>query len=125
MCDRTHVRSIYPHGGPASGGTRVWLSGSLFNERSAASVTFSFGPELQLRSTNATLITRDGLAAVVTPHVPASAGALPPHAQAQADYDAYYAAYYAAASASAPFCGSAASASAPICGSAASASAPI
>jgi len=77
MCDRSLVRTCFPHGGPSVGGTRVWLSGSFFNERSAASVTFSFGPDLQLRSTNVTLITVHGLVEVVTPPVPASAGALP------------------------------------------------
>ena len=77
MCDRAIVRTIFPHGGPSSGGTRVWLSGSFFNTRSAASATFSFGPDLHLRSTNVTLITVHGLVEVVTPPVPASAGALP------------------------------------------------
>ena len=71
------MRTIFPHGGPSSGGTRVWLSGSFFNTRSAASATFSFGPDLHLRSTNVTLITVHGLVEVVTPPVPASAGALP------------------------------------------------
>lgn len=71
MCD---LRSVWPMGGPAAGGTRVYLAGTMFSRKLA--VTFSFGDDMHLTTANATLV-MPGLIEVVTPTVSAGAGVLP------------------------------------------------